>query len=198
MNSSEKKLKKLTSALENHLSLCHENVETTCGPLWYKQYYTWTARSKSQFTNDRIKRILEKYPQSTPSILTPDQGPVLIMVHGLTSSWSTDSPQVSDLSWHVSPRPLEFSWNPRKVTRAKYDVEQQYGLKVTEGDVDDVWQVIYSTRWISSLKNRATDCKSCFQKYKNGKITEKRSRLKCEDVVLWWRMNKAVEITGSG
>ena len=77
-------------------------------------------------------------------------------------------------------------------------MEQQYGLKVTEGDVDDVWQVIYSTRWISSLKNRATDCKSCFQKYKNGKITEKRSRLKCEDVVLWWRMNKAVEITGSG
>ena len=109
------------------------------------------------------------------------------MVHGLTPG---ESP--------VSPRPLEFSWNPRKVTRAKYDVEQQYGLKVTEGDVDDVWQVIYSTRWISSLKNRATDCKSCFQKYKNGKITEKRSRLKCEDVVLWWRMNKAVEITGSG
>ena len=77
-------------------------------------------------------------------------------------------------------------------------MEQQYGLKVSEGDVDDVWQVIYSTRWIASLKNRATDCKSCFQKYKNGKITEKRSRLKCEDVVLWWRMNKAVEITGSG
>ena len=69
---------------------------------------------------------------------------------------------------------------------------------MSEGDVDDVWQVIYSTRWISSLKNRATDCKSCFQKYKNSKITEKRSRLKCEDVVLWWRMNKAVEITGSG
>ena len=183
MNSSEKKLKKLTSALENHLSLCHENVETTCGPLWYKQYYTWTARSKSQFTNDRIKRILEKYPQSTPSILTPDQGQVLIVVHELTCQ---------------SAGSLKFSWNPRKVTRAKYDVEQQYGLKVTEGDVDDVWQVIYSTRWISSLKNRATDCKSCFQKYKNGKITEKRSRLKCEDVVLWWRMNKAVEITGSG
>ena len=71
-------------------------------------------------------------------------------------------------------------------------------MKVSEGDVDDVWQVIYSTRWIASLKNRATDCKSCFQNYKNGKITEKRSRLKCEDVVLWWRMNKAVEITGSG
>ena len=66
--------KKLTSALENHLSRCHENVENICGPLWYKQYYTWTSRSKSQFTNDRIKRILEKYPSSTPSILTPDQG----------------------------------------------------------------------------------------------------------------------------
>ena len=75
--------------MENHLSLCHENVETTCGPLWYKQYYTWTARSKSQFTNDRIKRILEKYPQSTPSILNPDQGPVLIMVHGLTCQFAT-------------------------------------------------------------------------------------------------------------
>ena len=69
-----KKPEKLTSALENHLSRCHENVENVCGPLWYKQYYTWTSRSKSQFTNDRIKRILEKYPPSTPSILTPDQG----------------------------------------------------------------------------------------------------------------------------
>ena len=68
---------KLTSALENHLSHCHDNVENICGPLWYKQYYNWTSRSKNQFTNDRIKRILEKYPQTTSSRLTPDQGGVL-------------------------------------------------------------------------------------------------------------------------
>ena len=28
-------------------------------------------------------------------------------------------------------------------------------------------------------------------------IAEKRSRLLCEDIVLWWRMNKAIEITAA-
>lgn len=63
--------------------------------------------------------------------------------------------------------------------------------------MDDVWKAIYSTRWVKDLETRARDCKSCFHKYKNSKITEKRSRLLCEDVVLWWRMNKAIEITAA-
>ena len=85
---------------------------------------------------------------------------------------------------------------------------------MSEEEIDDVWRDIYAVRWISRLSARATDCKTCYQRYKNNKIckffflkkyrlkvvinvAEKRSPLLCEDVVLWWRMNKAIEITAA-
>jgi len=84
-----------------------------------------------------------------------------------------------------------------EVTKARYEVDKQYGYKMSEEEIDNVWRDIYAVRWISRLSARATDCKNCYQKYKNNKISEKRSALLCEDVVLWWRMNKAIEITAA-
>ena len=47
---------------------------------------------------------------------------------------------------------------------------------MSEEEIDNVWRDIYAVRWISRLSARATDCKNCYQKYKNNKICKFKNR----------------------
>ena len=39
-------------------------------------------------------------------------------------------------------------------------------------NISETIKAIYSTRWVKDLETRARDCKSCFHKYKNSKISK--------------------------
>ncbi|CBY21756.1 unnamed protein product [Oikopleura dioica] len=147
---------RLKITLHNDVEKRWAHVWDAAGPVWYQQYWNWTARTKDQHEWDRIKRVLQILPMDTQSKLTKDQ-----------------------------------------LAKARFDIQKFFSIEATEADIDDVWRDLYPTRWIAALEKNAAHCRGSFQKYKDGKVSCESSRLQCEDVMLWWRMDRALEMSAA-
>lgn len=90
------------------------------------------------------------------------------------------------------------TWTKQKFNfLARFDIQKFFSIEATEADIDDVWRDLYPTRWIAALEKNAAHCRGSFQKYKDGKVSCESSRLQCEDVMLWWRMDRALEMSAA-